>query len=82
VVEYVERIRLKPGTNRHRLIEEVQWRRDPGTEPTTMAAAVLILLIERHGWDVRVRDGDHALAVRAVHPERGIAYLGLGRCVS
>jgi hypothetical protein len=43
--------------------------------PTIMATAVLILLIERHGWDVRVRDGDHELTVRAVHPERGIAYL-------
>ena len=30
-----------------------------------MAAAVLILLIERHGWVVRVRDGEHELAVRS-----------------
>jgi hypothetical protein len=76
MTEYIHRVHLTAGGSGHQQIEEVEWRRDGSPDGTRMSTAVLILLIERHGWQAAVKHaGDDMEDLRPVHPPRGVAYL-------
>ena len=85
--KYVTRVRMAPDGYRHEHIEEIEYHhafdlglyggreRSNGPELQYAAVAVMVMLIEQHGWEVHITGAPDSVRLTAVHPYGRPPYL-------
>jgi hypothetical protein len=66
--KFVTRVHMAPDGYRHEHIDEIEYHHGFDSQPQYATISVMALLIDEHGWEVRVTGAPEHVRLQTVQP--------------